>query len=282
MSASGPSQRQAEYLQAMGIQTWVRKTPLVAETVAEPSLATAPESAPLPVPDSGSESASPTPQSAPQPATEAARSAVHAPVVSGTAIPGRDVSRLGWPQLRSAVASCTACVLHESRSQTVFGVGDQQAQWLIIGEAPGTDEDQQGEPFVGRAGKLLTNMLQAAGLKREQAYITNILKCHPPDNRDPRPDEIAQCEGFLRRQVELIQPKVILAVGRIAAHSLLQSKDPLGRLRGKLHHYRHNKGETPVVVTYHPAYLLRTPRDKAKAWEDLRLALKVVQEETVP
>lgn len=247
----------------MGIQAWVRRAPLVSETV--------PESAQLPVPEPGFESASLTPQSA--------RPAGRVPVVTGAAPTGRDVSQLGWPQLRSAVASCTACVLHESRTQTVFGVGDPQAQWLIIGEAPGSEEDKQGEPFVGHTSNLLNNMLQALGLKREQVYITNVLKCRPPDNRDPRPAELAQCEGFLQRQVALIQPKVILAMGRVAAHNLLKSKEPLGRMRGSLHRYKHHHGEVPVVVTYHPAYLLRTPRDKAKAWEDLRFAMKVVQGE---
>lgn len=186
-----------------------------------------------------------------------------------------DVSHMDWPQLQTVVASCTACVLHQSRTNTVFGVGNHQAQVMVIGEAPGADEDQQGEPFVGRAGKLLNNMLLAIGFKREQVYIANILKCRPPGNRDPRPEEIAQCEHFLKRQVELIQPKVIIALGRIAAHNLMKVETPIGRMRGKQHHY----GKTPVVVTYHPAYLLRKPTEKAKAWDDLRFAMEIIRGE---
>lgn len=278
MNNFGHSQRQAAYLQAMGIQTWVRKTVVHSEK----SEAVLTETPTVEAPPMSVE----LPTSAPRETVMEAVPSSIAPVAHeshvGQAAPARDVSRLDWPQVRSAVSSCTACVLHESRTQTVFGVGDQQAQWLIVGEAPGVEEDSQGEPFVGHVGKLLNNMLQALGLKREQVYITNILKCRPPDNRDPRPAELAQCEGFLQRQVELIQPKVILAMGRIAAHKLLKSKEPLGRMRGSLYHYSHHNGETPVVVTYHPAYLLRTPRDKARAWEDLRFALKVVQGEVTP
>jgi DNA polymerase len=189
--------------------------------------------------------------------------------------PAIDMRQWDWPALQSAVSSCVACELHKSRTQTVFGVGDRQAQWMIIGEAPGADEDKQGEPFVGSAGQLLNNMLLAIGLKREQVFIANIIKCHPPDNRNPRTEEIAQCEAYLQRQVELVSPRVILVVGRIAAHNLLKVDTPLSRLRGKVHHY----GQTPVVVTYHPAYLLRSPKEKAKSWDDLRFADAVVKGE---
>lgn len=175
-----------------------------------------------------------------------------------------------WESLQAAVAQCTRCDLHKSRTQTVFGVGDPDANWLIIGEAPGAEEDRQGEPFVGRAGQLLNAMLLAIGLKREDVYIANILKCRPPNNRDPQPAEVACCESYLKRQIELIQPRIILAVGRIAAQNLLKTEVSIGRLRGKVHAL---PGTTlPLVVTYHPAYLLRKPSDKRKAWDDLKLA----------
>lgn len=161
-----------------------------------------------------------------------------------------------------------------NRSQTVFGVGDRNAGWLIIGEAPGAEEDRQGEPFVGRAGQLLNAMLAGLGLRREQVYIANILKCRPPDNRDPKPQEAEACHGYLQRQIELLQPKMVLAVGRIAAQNLLHSEAPIGKLRGRVH--RLDNG-VPCVVTYHPAYLLRSPLEKRKAWQDLCLARRSLQ-----
>lgn len=173
-----------------------------------------------------------------------------------------------WQDLQQAVATCTACALHCSRTQTVFGVGNQQAQLMIIGEAPGFYEDQQGEPFVGRAGQLLNAMLQAIQLERTQVYIANILKCRPPNNRDPQPDEVETCTPFLNRQIALLQPRLLLAVGRIAAHFLLNTKKPLSELRGKIHAYGSN--HTPLIITYHPAYLLRNPRDKAATYRDLQ------------
>lgn len=181
-----------------------------------------------------------------------------------------DVSQMDWSALRQQVAGCQLCELHKTRTQTVFGVGDEQARWLIIGEAPGADEDRQGEPFVGRAGRLLNAMLQSVGLSREQVYIANILKCRPPNNRDPRPEEAACCFPYLTRQIELIGPDLIIAVGRIAAQRLLDCNTSLARLRGSAH--RLESTGTPVVVTYHPAYLLRSPADKRKAWEDLLFA----------
>jgi len=183
-----------------------------------------------------------------------------------------------WLALETQVSSCKKCQLHESRTQTVFGTGNRDADWLIIGEAPGADEDRQGEPFVGRAGKLLTEMLFAAGLQRADVYIANILKCRPPANRDPAPDEVACCHAYLQQQIALIQPQLILAVGRIAAHNLLRTDCQLGRLRGKVHHY----GDTniPVIVTYHPAYLLRSPLEKRKVWNDLQFA-KVVNKQQI-
>jgi DNA polymerase len=180
----------------------------------------------------------------------------------------------GWDELREAVSSCRRCALHESRTQTVFGVGNPGADWMIIGEAPGAEEDRRGEPFVGRAGKLLDEMLRAVGQGRNSVFIANILKCRPPNNRDPKPEESAQCRGYLERQIQLVQPKIIVAVGRIAAQLLLDTDTPVGRLRGTVHHL----GEIPLVVTYHPAYLLRSPSQKRKSWEDLCMARRVAQE----
>jgi DNA polymerase len=188
------------------------------------------------------------------------------------------VEALDWPALREAVARCTACKLCQGRRQTVFGVGHPRAHWMVVGEAPGEQEDLQGEPFVGKSGQLLDNMLRAIGLSRSdaaganpgrQVYIANTVKCRPPGNRNPEPEELAQCEPFLIRQVALVQPKMILAMGRFAVQSLLRSGEPIGRLRGRVHRYQ----GVPLIVTYHPAYLLRNPEDKAKAWEDLCLAL---------
>lgn len=187
-------------------------------------------------------------------------------------VPG--IEQMDWEPLRQAVAACEACKLCSGRHNTVFGVGDRHADWLVVGEAPGENEDLQGEPFVGQAGKLLDNMLGALKIsRREGVYIANVLKCRPPGNRNPEPDEIAQCEPFLRRQVELLRPKIILAVGRFAVQTLLQSGEPIGRLRGRVHRYN----DVPVVVTYHPAYLLRNLPDKAKAWADLCLAQSVLR-----
>src|ERR1700687_5605105 len=178
-----------------------------------------------------------------------------------------------WPELRGRVAACTRCTLCNTRTQTVFGVGNQAADWLIVGEAPGAEEDRQGEPFVGRAGQLLNFMLRAIGLAREQVYIANVLKCRPPGNRDPSAGEAAECLPFLEQQIALLKPKIMLAVGRIAAQNLLRTDVTLGRLRQQVHTFGVSQG--PLVVTYHPAYLLRTPTAKRKAWEDLKFAREV-------
>ena len=189
-----------------------------------------------------------------------------------SALPSEMVT-LDWSGLQAAVRQCTRCALHETRTQGVLGVGDLKADWLIIGEAPGADEDRLGEPFVGQAGKLLDAMLAGIGLKRgEGVYIANVLKSRPPGNRDPQPEEVAACAPYLERQIALIQPRIILALGRFAAQTLLLTETPIGRLRGKVHTYR----GVPLVVTYHPAYLLRNPADKAKVWEDLRLAVRTM------
>lgn len=182
------------------------------------------------------------------------------------------IAELKWDELEFAVNNCTACPLHSTRTKPVFGVGSKTADLIIIGEAPGANEDQQGEPFVGRAGQLLNAMLQAIGLKREQIYIANILKSRPPNNRDPKPEEVAACTPFLLRQLVLLQPKLILAVGRIAAHYLLSTNTAMANLRGQEFAYGDNA--VPLLVTYHPAYLLRSPREKAKAWQDLQLVAK--------
>lgn len=194
-----------------------------------------------------------------------------ADVVAAASVCDGEVGSLGWTDLATRVAACRNCALHKSRTQTVFGVGSQSADWLIIGEAPGAEEDRRGEPFVGRAGQLLDEMLRAAGQSREQVFIANVLKCRPPNNRDPEASEAQACRGYLERQIELLQPKIILAVGRVAAQTLLATDTPVGRLRGKLHRL----GDIPLVVTYHPAYLLRSPTQKRKSWQDLCMAMEV-------
>lgn len=190
---------------------------------------------------------------------------------SSAAIPASQVDKLDWPELKQRVRDCTACKLRAGCTQTVFGVGDQSADWLFVGEGPGADEDARGEPFVGEAGKLLDNMLLAIKLKRgKNVYITNIVKCRPPENRTPAADEIAQCLPYLERQIALIQPKLIVALGKVASNALLGKDATIASLRGMLHDYH----GIPLIVTYHPAYLLRTPSEKAKAWQDLCLAVK--------
>jgi uracil-DNA glycosylase len=184
------------------------------------------------------------------------------------------IAKMDWAALKAAVPACTACALHKSRTQTVFGVGDENADWLLVGEAPGAEEDQKGEPFVGQAGKLLDAMLAAINLARgTNVYIANVLKCRPPSNRNPDPSEVAQCSPHLQRQIELIQPRLILAMGRFAVQTLLGTEASIASLRGKLHAYH----GVPLVVTYHPAYLLRTLPDKAKAWQDLLFAVRTFE-----
>lgn len=180
-----------------------------------------------------------------------------------------------WDSLQQAVSQCTVCSLHQTRTQTVFGVGNHRANLMIIGEAPGFHEDQQGEPFVGRAGQLLTAMIKTMGFERSQVYIANILKCRPPNNRDPQPDEVQSCTTFLDQQILLIKPRLLLAVGRIASHYLLKTKSSLESLRSKIHCY--GDSETPLIVTYHPAYLLRNPIDKKKAFVDLQFTQRTLR-----
>ena len=299
--------RQRAMLAEMGIKLWLPKaapaTPEIvasgadstgaearsdaesaqsASAVAPATRAPAAPSAPRVRPAAPPQSAAPEPQSA---------------MVLGPRPEG--VADMDWSQLEAAVAACRACGLCAGRTQTVFGVGSRTADWMVIGEAPGENEDRQGQPFVGQAGKLLDNMLAAIGLSRQVGdtmnsvaagvdsvradglkdskqgvYIANVLKCRPPGNRNPQPDEITQCEPYLRRQVALVQPKIILAMGRFAVQSLLQTTEPIGKLRGRVHHYEGVR----VIVTYHPAYLLRALPEKAKAWQDLCLALGVMRD----
>lgn len=257
-------QQQLQYLEAMGIQAWQLRRP---EATAD---AGAPAEYPAGAPVEASTSEPYRPES---PLRELAVPEAPAPessiLVRSPARP--DVVGMDWEALETGVSQCTLCELHSTRTHTVFGVGNRRADWLVIGEAPGKDEDLQGEPFVGRAGQLLNAMLRAVGLQREQVYIANILKCRPPNNRDPRPEEVVCCEPYLARQIALIQPGIILAVGRIAAQNLLKTDTPIGKLRGTVHHYADTG--IPLIATYHPAYLLRSPLDKRQAWKDLQLAM---------
>lgn len=224
------------YLQALGVENWQQRRPLAIEAT-------------LPA---------------------AAAAAAHVPASDPVLM-----SPVGdsWDTVAAEVAGCTRCGLHECRNRTVFGVGDRAARWLVVGEAPGADEDMQGEPFVGRAGQLLNSMLRGIGLARERVFIANVLKCRPPNNRDPRPEEVAHCLPYLERQIALLRPAIMLAVGRIAAQNLLATETPIGKLRGHVHAF--GTARIPLVVTYHPAYLLRSPTEKRKAWEDLKFARRV-------
>ena len=256
-----------EYLAALGLETWTLRGRAAAAS--EPAAVSVNEAVPV---------AARAPREAAQWDKAVPREAAH----WDEAVP-REAARWDeavpreaahdWPQLRERVAACTRCGLSATRTQTVFGVGNLQAEWLVVGEAPGAEEDRQGEPFVGRAGQLLNAMLRAIGLKREQVYIANVLKCRPPQNRDPAPAETAECLPFLDRQIALLRPKIMLVVGRIAAQNLLRTDAKLGALRQQVH--RFGASGVPLVVTYHPAYLLRSPAEKRKAWEDLKFAREV-------
>ena len=236
-----------QYLEAMGIDIWVSRHPPITMIDHYPE----------------------TPHSSGETSPDAHhRVSVRQDMADSNSL---DTNETRWSALQQLVSSCRNCTLCETRTQTVFGVGSHHATWMLIGEAPGQDEDLQGEPFVGKAGQLLNEMLRAIGLKREAVYIANMLKCRPPRNRDPEAGEIAACSSFLQQQITLLQPKLILAVGRIAAQNLLNTQQSLTKLRGA----QHQLGNTPVVVIHHPAYLLRYPLEKAKAWEDLQFALSL-------
>lgn len=302
------TERQHAMLQAMGLRVWSPAAEALAvdeaetrdafnEAGAAPSDETGFEAAPASDRLHPSNPSEPMEEQAPQPrqrppadpAATAPNRATPSPTATPISVPAAqralaqpprsrgDIATRDWPGLRESVAACTACGLCESRTQTVFGVGHVQAQWMVVGEAPGEQEDLQGEPFVGASGQLLDRMLAALHLSRadsedlppaQRVYIANALKCRPPRNRNPTPEEMAQCEPYLVRQVELLKPRIILAMGRFAVQALLRTDEPIGKLRGRVHHYQ----GVPLVVTYHPAYLLRNLPDKAKAWEDLCLA----------
>ena len=241
-------ERRRQYLETIGIDLWVKRTRVASGVVPAETPAAAP----------------------------AAPAAV---ATAFGAVAAAPEAAIEWQQLLEQVRRCTLCPLHSTRTQGVLGVGPKRADWLVIGEAPGAEEDRRGEPFVGAAGQLLDAMLRAIGLdRRTNVYIANVLKSRPPNNRDPRPEEVEACLPYLVRQIALLQPKIMLAVGRIAAQNLLGTDAPLGRLRGRVHHF--GERQTPLVVTYHPAYLLRTPADKRKAWEDLKFARSVYQQMT--
>jgi DNA polymerase len=252
--------RKRAYLDAMGIDIWLPSQASVSPEMAVPASATAHE----PV------LADPEPALATQPVQ------VKTQEQAVDVQPALNIATMDWTTLQDTVANCTLCELHKTRTQTVFGVGNPEADLLIIGEAPGADEDKQGEPFVGRAGQLLNAMLKAIGFERSDVYIANILKCRPPQNRDPSAEEAEACWPYLQRQIELIQPRVILALGRIAAQRLLKTNASLARLRGKQHYLE--EINVPMVVTYHPAYLLRSPQEKRKAWEDLQFLMDKLTE----
>ncbi len=291
--------RQRAMLAEMGVRLWQRPAERVAPVTPESGAAAADQArAAAPSDPEPAARAARPPAPGPRPAPVVPAPAPAAPADSPLGPRPEGIERMDWPRLEAAVAACRACGLCAGRTQTVFGAGSRRADWMVVGEAPGETEDRQGQPFVGPAGQLLDAMLAAIGLSRQAddamnsvasgadpadaagpndlkrgVYIANVLKCRPPGNRNPQPDEIAQCEPYLRRQVALVQPKVILAMGRFAVQSLLQTGEPIGRLRGRVHHY----AGVPVIVTYHPAYLLRALPDKAKAWQDLCLALEVMR-----
>ncbi|MES9855274.1 MAG: uracil-DNA glycosylase family protein [Sedimenticola sp.] len=289
------------YLDAMGIEHWLPRDAPVPSEISVPSEAAAPaqtRAAPVvsvsnksPPPRDRAEGASPKVSAPPVADPDIPPWLSEAPPLMAEYSPTIDyaeyaddalskpdeatiIAGLDWHGLEVKVTECQGCTLHSTRSNTVFGVGNREADLMIIGEAPGAEEDRQGEPFVGRAGQLLNTMLQAIGLNRKQVFIANILKCRPPENRDPKSEEALKCEPLLMRQVALIKPKVILAVGRVAAQNLLKSTEAVGKMRGRDFDY---KG-TPVVVSYHPAYLLRSPAEKAKSWQDLQRAVHILRE----
>ena len=276
-------ERRIAMLMEMNLKVWTEPPARQTATEARPVARAQPGSRPAAQAATGAPLQATPVLAAPAPSAPAERPGAQEPAppvrapVSLQPLPA-GIATMDWAALEQAVAGCRACALCGSRKNTVFGVGSQRADWLVVGEAPGENEDLAGEPFVGQAGKLLDSMLKAIGLSRQGdgaqgAYIANVLKCRPPANRNPLPEEVAQCEPYLRRQVELLQPKIILALGRFAVQSLLQSNEPIGKLRGRVHEYH----GVPVIVSYHPAYLLRSLPEKAKAWADLCMAMDVMQ-----
>jgi DNA polymerase len=248
-----------QYLQALGIDLWKPRT-------GGASLSPAPAAPPAPAATPAL--AQPPARSLADPAAVEPPVLAEPPALPEPAAPALPLDEPVWETLRTQVSGCTRCELSQTRTQTVFGVGNRRAELMVIGEAPGAEEDRQGEPFVGRAGQLLNSMLRAIGHSRETLYIANVLKCRPPGNREPKPGEVACCLPYLQQQVDMIQPRLLVAVGRVAAQNLLATDTPLARLRGRVH--RFGARATPLIVTYHPAYLLRSPTEKRKSWVDLK------------
>lgn len=242
----------------------------------------APDRADVPVPRHEAQSEEQTPAAPPFPAAmptpSRPASQTPLPASQGSDHPGTDssaqIAHLTFPELETVAKACTKCRLHSGRTHVVFGVGNPQAELMFVGEAPGRDEDLQGEPFVGRAGQLLTRIIEAIGLKREAVYIANVIKCRPPNNRNPQDDEIACCEPYLLRQIELVQPKIIVALGTFAAQTLLKSSQPISQLRGRFHIYHGVK----LMPTFHPAFLLRNPDRKRAVWEDMQAVQREVRQ----
>ena len=254
-----PAAARQRYLEALGLRDFLREASPPLEAPAPQARQSVRIERPTAGPPPAARQSDPAP--APAPTAEAPVPAAPEP----EPVPQLD----SLEEARRCVAECQRCALAGTRTQTVFGVGAEAAPLMIVGEGPGAEEDRRGEPFVGRAGQLLDAMLAAIGHSRgDNTYIANVVKCRPPNNRDPQPQEVAACRPFLDTQIRLIHPKLILAVGRVAAQRLLDTAEPLARLRGKLHHY--GEEEVPVWVSYHPAYLLRSPHEKAKAWQDLK------------
>lgn len=268
------SARKKEYLRLMGIPVYSERASVDEEVIEAPVAEFVPEVSGHPETVSSVIESSPALKQATQ-----AKQKVEEHVVSIHDVLKRSELPEDWSDLIDHVSNCIRCGLHESRTQTVFGVGDIQADWMIIGEAPGADEDKQGEPFLGRAGKMLSSILESIGLAREKVYIANSLKCSPPGNRDAKKSELAQCRAYLEQQIALVDPKVIICVGRVASQNLLQLDEPISRMRGKVHSIQNPikvEKTIPVIVTYHPAYLLRSPSQKQKVWQDLKLAFTVL------
>ena len=274
MGATLDPLRRRLYLEAMGIQVWRRRAGYPAGEGADARCADGQAEGPALADGQAGLAHLADPVALPGPGAEwllAPEGSLIFPPVStsvvATGLSEVPASALGWEELNGAVADCRACGLCETRIQTVFGVGRRDADLMLIGEAPGAEEDRRGEPFVGRAGQLLDRMLAAIGLGRDQVYIANILKCRPPGNRDPKPEEAAACRAFLLRQIALVQPRVLVSLGRISAQNLLETDEAVGRLRGRW--FSFGSQALPLMVTYHPSYLLRSPEQKARAWQDL-------------
>jgi uracil-DNA glycosylase family 4 len=281
-------ERRAQLWQAMGLgPCWVERGSAAAVAVAATAPVAAADSAPPSAVPALPPAAPPRPAARPAAASTSASAGLTVRIPSAAEGRAAQIAALDWPALEDAVRGCTACVLCRTRRQTVFGVGHRGARWMLVGEAPGADEDARGEPFVGQAGKLLDNMLLAVGLTRQgetprSVFIANVLKCRPPGNRNPEPAEVALCEPYLLRQVALVQPELLLVMGRFAAQALLRTDATIASLRGRVHQVEVAGRAIPTVVTYHPAYLLRNLADKAKSWADLCLAQSLLGPEPAP